>query len=115
MSSNYLKDEDCLDQLAYARNKTAEEDRLLIYVDEVDLPDSFEMRYGRFQAIYICRYKKIGDFFKKLYSIEKIKKMESCQKNPIEEPVSKKKKRAIVALLLIIGVAFVVLFRYFAI
>ena len=114
ISSNYLKDEDCLDQLAYARNKTVEEERLLIYVDEVDLPDSFEMRYGRFQAIYMCRYKKIGDFFKKLYSTEKLKKMESLQKNPIEEPVSKKKKRAIVALLLIIGVAFVVFFRYLA-
>jgi hypothetical protein len=114
ISSNYVKDEDCLDQLDYARNKTAEENRLLIYIDEVDLPDSFEMRYGRFQAIYMCRYKKIGDFFKKLYSTEKIKKMESCQKNPIEEPVSKRKKRAIVALLLIIGVAFVVFFRYLA-
>ena len=114
ISSNYVKDEDCLDQLHYARNKTAEENRLLIYIDEVDLPDSFEMRYGRFQAIYMCRYKKIGDFFKKLYSTEKIKKMESCQKNPVEEPVSKKKKRAIVALLLIIGVAFVVFFRYLA-
>lgn len=114
ISSNYVKDEDCLDQLHYARNKTVEENRLLIYIDEVDLPDSFEMRYGRFQAIYMCRYKKIGDFFKKLYSTEKLKKMESCQKNPIEEPVSKKKKRAIVALLLIIGVAFVVFFRYLA-
>mgnify|MGYP000979242889 CR=1 FL=1 len=114
ISSNYLKDEDCLDQLHYARNKTVEEERLLIYVDEVDLPDSFEMRYGRFQAIYMCKYKKIGDFFQKLYSTEKLKKMESLQKNPINEPVSKKKKRAIVALLLIIGVAFVVFFRYLA-
>ena len=112
ISSNYLKDEDCLDQLDYARNKTVEEDRLLIYVDEVDLPDSFEMRYGRFQAIYMCRYKKIGDFFKKLYSTEKLKKMESLQKNPINEPASIKKKGAIVTLLLIIGVALVVLCTY---
>ena len=114
ISSNYVKDEDCLDQLHYARNKTVEEDRLLIYIDEVDLPDNLEMRYGRFQAIYMCKYKKIGDFFQKLYSTEKLKKMVSLQKNPVEEPVSKKKKRAIVALLLIIGVVFVVFFRYLA-
>lgn len=113
ISSNYVKDEDCLDQLHYARNKTVEEDRLLIYIDEVDLPDNLEMRYGRFQAIYMCKYKKIGDFFEKLYSTEKLIKMESLQKNPIDEPASIKKKGAIVTLLLIIGVALVVLCTYF--
>ena len=113
ISSNYVKDKDCLDQLDYARNKTAEENRLLIYIDEVDLPDSFEMRYGRFQAIYMCKYKKIGDFFEKLYSTEKLRKMKSLQKNPIDEPASIKKKGAIVTLLLIIGVALVVLCTYF--
>ena len=112
ISSNYVKDEDCLDQLHYARNKTVEEDRLLIYIDEVDLPDNLEMRYGRFQAIYMCKYKKIGDFFQKLYSTEKLKKMVSLQKNPVEEPASIKKKRAIVTSLLIIGVAFVLLCTY---
>nr|WP_314447656.1 toll/interleukin-1 receptor domain-containing protein [uncultured Lachnoanaerobaculum sp.] len=112
ISSNYVKDEECLDQLHYARNKTVEENRLLIYIDEVDLPDSFEMRYGRFQAIYMCKYKKIGDFFQKLYSTEKLKKMVSLQKNPVEEPASIKKKRAIVTLLLIIGVVFVLLCTY---
>lgn len=112
ISSNYVKDKDCLDQLDYARNKTLEENRLLIYIDEVKLPDSFEMRYGRFQAIYRCRYNSIGDFFKKLYSTEKLKKMESLQKNPIDEPASIKKKWAIVTLLLIIGVALVVLCAY---
>lgn len=113
ISSNYVKDEDCLDQLHYARDKTVNVDRLLIYIDEVDLPDNFEMRYGRFQAIYMCSYKKIGDFFEKLYSTEKLRKMESLQKNPVEEPASIKKKRAIVTLLLIIGVALVVLCTYF--
>lgn len=112
ISSNYVKDEDCLDQLHYARNKTVEEDRLLIYIDEVDLPDNLEMRYGRFQAIYMCKYKKIGDFFQKLYSTEKLRKMVSLQKNPVEEPASIKKKRAIVTLLLIIGVVFVLLCTY---
>ena len=112
ISSNYVKDEECLDQLHYARNKTVEENRLLIYIDEVDLPDSFEMRYGRFQAIYMCKYKNIGDFFQKLYSTDKLRKMVSLQKNPVEEPAIIKKKRAIVTLLLIIGVVFVLLCTY---
>jgi hypothetical protein len=113
ISSNYVKDEDCLDQLHYAKDKTVKVDRLLIYIDEVDLPDELKMSYGRFQAIYMCRYKKIGDFFEKLYSTEKLRKMESLQKNPINEPASIKKKGAIVTLLLIIGVALVVLCTYF--
>lgn len=113
ISSNYVKDEDCLDQLHYAKDKTVKVDRLLIYIDEVDLPDELKMSYGRFQAIYMCGYKKIGDFFEKLYSTEKLRKMESLQKNPIDEPASIKKKGAIVTLLLIIGVALVVLCTYF--
>ena len=113
ISSNYVKDEDCLDQLHYAKDKTVKVDRLLIYIDEVDLPDELKMSYGRFQAIYMCRYKKIGDFFEKLYSTEKLRKMESLQKNPINEPASIKKKGAILTLLLIIGVALVVLCTYF--
>ena len=113
ISSNYVKDEDCLDQLHYAKDKTVKVDRLLIYIDEVDLPDELKMSYGRFQAIYMCRYKKIGDFFEKLYSTEKLRKTESLQKNPINEPASIKKKGAIVTLLLIIGVALVVLCTYF--
>ena len=114
ISSNYVKDKDCLDQLHYAKGKTVKVDRLLIYIDAVDLPSELEMHYGRFQAIHMYKYKKIGDFFEKLYSTEKLKKMESLQKNPIDEPASIKKKVAIVTLLLIIGVAFVVFFRYLA-
>lgn len=112
ISSNYVKDTDCLDQLYYARNNTLEENRLLIYIDEEKLPVGFEMRYGRFQAIYMCRYNRIGYFFQKLYSTEKLRRMKSLQKNPIDEPASIKKKWAIVTLLLIIGVALVVLCAY---
>lgn len=112
ISSNYVNDKDCLDQLYYARNETLEENRLLIYIDEVKLPEGFEMRYGRFQAIYMCRYNRTGDFFKKLYSTEKLREMKSLQTNPIDEPASIKKKWAIVTLLLVIGVALFVLCAY---
>jgi len=112
VSSNYIKDKDCLDQLDYARNKTAENARLIIYIEEVNLPDSFEMRYGRFQAIYMCRYKKVGDFFKKLYSTEKLKNMMASQKIIGEEPTHKKKKRTAVALFAVVGIVLVAICLY---
>ena len=65
ISKNYLESSNCLDELDYARNHVKH--RILIYIEDVKLPDEVDMRHSRIQAIHKYRYQKEEAFYRKLY------------------------------------------------
>ena len=66
LSNEYLASSFCIDELSYARTKGKK--ILMIYLENIQLPDGLEMRVGRFQAIHRYKYIDNADFYKKLYS-----------------------------------------------
>lgn len=50
ISRNYLGSDNCKDELSFVRD--LHKNRVLIYLEEVKLPDELQMRLGRLQAIY---------------------------------------------------------------
>lgn len=67
ISENYLRSENCKDELNYARE--LQKERLLVYMDDVSLPSGMAMRMNRLQAIHQYKYKKIDLFYDKLYDV----------------------------------------------
>lgn len=70
MSANYLASSNCKDELNFARD--LEKDRLLIYLEAVELPSGIAMRVNRLQSIYMYTYDNREDFFIKLFSANNI-------------------------------------------
>lgn len=66
ISKAYLESDNCKDELNLARDLKNE--RLLIYLEEVELPLGMKMRLDRLQAIFRYTYENDEDFFTKLYS-----------------------------------------------
>ena len=64
LSENYLNSENCKDELNYARDLGKE--RVLIYLEPVELPAGMAMRLNRIQAIHKYKYNDQGDFFTEL-------------------------------------------------
>lgn len=64
LSRNYLNSENCKDEINYARDLG--KDRLLVYLEDVELPDGMAMRLGRNLAIYRDKYPDPASFFDKL-------------------------------------------------
>lgn len=64
LSENYLGSENCRDELNYARDLG--KDRLLIYLENVELPAGMAMRLNRLQAIHKFRYKNDDIFYSEL-------------------------------------------------
>lgn len=54
VSKNYLLSENCKDELNYARDK--DKPRLLVYLEEVSLPEGMAMRLNRLQAVFWYKY-----------------------------------------------------------
>lgn len=66
LSAEYLASDNCRDELNYARD--LKKARLLIYLQNVELPSGMAMRLNRLQAIHKYTYTEEEDFFEKLYS-----------------------------------------------
>ena len=56
ISENYLASDNCKDELSFVRD--LKKNRVLVYLEEVTLPDEMQMRLGRLQAIY---WPRLGD------------------------------------------------------
>ena len=66
ISNNYLKSENCRDELNFVRDLGKE--RLLVYIEEVSLPPGMAMRLGRLQDVRLYNYgSDTNRFFEKLY------------------------------------------------
>ncbi len=66
LSQEYLSSSNCKDELNYARD--LEKPRLLIYLDDIQLPGGMQMRLSRLQAIHKYRYDDQESFYEKLYA-----------------------------------------------
>ena len=74
LSQEYLDSHFCIDEILFARKRKKR--ILLIYLEDILLPDGLEMRVGRFQAIHKYTYINQDDFYKRLY---KSQGMSACQ------------------------------------
>ena len=70
ISKNYLASDNCKDELNYARDLNKK--RLLVYLEDVTLPDGMAMRLNRLQAIFHHKYTDEENFFKELFQADGI-------------------------------------------
>ena len=70
MSNNYLNSSNCKDELNYARD--LEKERLIVYLEDVELPAGMAMRINRLQSIFKFTYANEQDFYKKLFTAKNI-------------------------------------------
>jgi TM2 domain-containing membrane protein YozV len=73
ISEHYLASSNCKDELNYVRD--LEKERLIVYLEQVELPSGLAMRINRLQSIYKHRYTKESEFYEKLFSAKGI---EAC-------------------------------------
>ena len=66
ISASYLASDNCKDELNFARD--LQKERLLIYLEDTNLPPGMAMRLNRLQAIYQYTYKDRNDFYEKLFA-----------------------------------------------
>ena len=70
LSENYMASNNCKDELNFSRDQG--KPQLLIYLEDVDLPQGMAMRLGRIQAIFQDRYGDQEEFYAKLYESQDI-------------------------------------------
>ncbi|MBR3306155.1 MAG: BspA family leucine-rich repeat surface protein [Lachnospiraceae bacterium] len=70
MSKNYIASKNCKDELNYSRD--LDKDQLLVYLEDVELPDGMAMRMNRIQSIFWGKYPDRKDAFEKLCSAKGI-------------------------------------------
>ena len=84
ISKNYLASENCCDELNFARDENKE--RLLVYLEETQLPAGMRMRLGRLQAIFQYTYQTMPEmFYDKLFSANNINLHRSAAKRQTPE------------------------------
>lgn len=65
ISRNYLDSENCKDELTFANDKNKKQ--LLVYLDDITMPDGLAMRFNRYQHLSYLSLKKRGVFYEKLF------------------------------------------------
>ena len=83
VSGNYLDSDNCKDELNFARDLNKK--RLIVYLEEVELPAGMAMRMNRLQSIFHYRYQGAEDFYKMLYSAESIDQFVDAPQPVLEE------------------------------
>ena len=83
ITNDYIKSQNCKDELNYARDLN--KDRLLIYGEDVELPEGMKMRLSRLQAIFKYKYKSEQDFYTKVFETQGL---ESCKSENIKDAES---------------------------
>ena len=78
ISKNYINSENCKDELNFSRDLGKKQ--LLIYLEDTDLPDSMDLRFGRCQSI--SKNGK-GNFYQRLYDAYLESVQEFCRKETI--------------------------------
>ncbi len=60
VSKSFIDSENCKDELVYARDLS--KNRLIVYLEEVDLPSGIAMRVNRIQSVFRYKYSDEKDF-----------------------------------------------------
>ena len=68
ITEDYIQSQNCRDELTYARDLNKE--RLLIYGEDVELPEGMKMRMNRLQAIFKYKYTDDLEFYTKVFQSE---------------------------------------------
>lgn len=82
ISKNYIASPNCKDELNYARD--LQKGRLLVYIEDVQLPSGLAMRMGRLQALFLYKYEDMSKFYERLETVDDIIK---CKNVVNEQPV----------------------------
>ena len=82
ISPGYIASANCRDELNYAR--TLEKQRLLVYLEETELPPGIAMRVNQLLALHMDKYEEEDLFYERLFAAEGI---DICRGNPAQEPV----------------------------
>ena len=87
VSQGYIGSENCKDELNYARD--LDKERLLVYLEDVALPDGLAMRMNRMQAIWWNKYADSNkdEAYEKLFSSQGIDKAKIRDVNVMQTPV----------------------------
>ena len=80
LTENYLKSENCMDEIEYVKGKGIP--TLIIYLRDLILPDWFEMRHNRHQAIFCSQY---GVEDRLLKRIHEASILEVCRSHSIDK------------------------------
>ena len=92
ISDNYLASENCRDEINYARDLGKE--RLIVYLEDSELPAGMAMRLNRIQAIHRYKYKDDEGFYSELIKAPMLKdrkgKSPDVDTGSGTEPLSKK-------------------------
>lgn len=81
ISKNYIASHNCKDELNFARD--LDKERLLVYLEDVELPSGMAMRMNRIQAIFWNKYETEEEACDKLFSAKGIEKThESAEVKP---------------------------------
>lgn len=89
ISKNYIASHNCKDELNFARD--LDKERLLVYLEDVELPSGMAMRMNRIQAIFWNKYATEEEACEKLFSAKGIEKThESAEVKPevVNTPVT---------------------------
>lgn len=70
ISNNYLASSNCKDELNFARD--LEKERLIVYLEDVQLPSGMAMRVNRLQSIFKHSYSNEEEFYAKLFDAQNI-------------------------------------------
>ncbi|MBR4866802.1 MAG: toll/interleukin-1 receptor domain-containing protein [Clostridia bacterium] len=120
LSKNYLASNNCKDELNFARDQG--KPQLLIYLEDVEIPQGMAMRLGRNQAIFYDRYQDKEAFFVKLYDAQDIEVFHENFKPVVPKPEVKesvlretknKPIRLIVVAILVVAVLVVIAAGFF--
>ena len=71
ISKNYLNSSNCKDELNFARD--LEKERIIVYLEDVELSKGMQMRLNRVQAIYKHKYPDVDEFYDKLLNSNELK------------------------------------------
>lgn len=72
MSRNYIESSNCKDELDFSWKYLSYDRRLLIYIEDIDMPEGMELRNGRLHALRKYSFQNSDGFYKELYSEENI-------------------------------------------
>ena len=86
ITDNYLRSDNCMDEIEHAKNKKIP--ILIIYLEDLQVPDWFLMRHGRTQAIYYKEYNTQNEFFNRIYESNIVK---NCRREENEIDVLDRK------------------------
>lgn len=70
ISNNYIQSNNCKDEVNYARDQ--DKNRLLIYLEDCQIPSGMAMRLNRLQSIYAYKYPNLDDAMNKIFSAKGI-------------------------------------------